>query len=327
MRLGIIPILLGAGPRPLGGRSSIGRRAVALASIAVVAGAAASCERSDAGASAGRISVVASFYPLAEAAARVGGDDVAVTDLTPPGVEPHDLELDPNQVADLADADVVLYLGGGFQPAVEDAVAAAASGQRIDVLRGMPTTSAPPETGESTALEVDPHVWLDPVLMRRIVGVVRRALDRADPSREARFERNAAAFDDQLAALDADYRAGLASCRLRTIVTTHAAFGYLASEYGLTQEPITGISPEAEPDPKRLAGLVSMIERNGTTTIFTEPLVSSKVADTLASEAGVATAVLNPLEGLTPDQIASGADYVSVMRDNLAALRRGLGCS
>lgn len=293
----------------------------------MVAAAASACATTGAGTRDRAISVVASFYPLAEAAARVGGDVAAVTDLTPPGVEPHDLELDPDQVGEIADADVVLYLGGGFQPAVEDAVAAAATGERIDVLRGVAPAPAPADAGRSTQEVTDPHVWLDPVLMRRVVAAVERGLTRAEPASEGQFERNAAAFDEQLARLDDDYRSGLASCRRRTIVTTHAAFGYLAAEYGLSQVPITGMSPEAEPDPKRLAALAAMIERDGTTTIFTEPLVSAKVADTLASETGATTAALNPLEGLTSEQIARGEDYLTVMRENLAALRRGLGCA
>ena len=258
----------------------------------------------------------------------VGGPVVAVTNLTPPGVEPHDLELDPEQVAEIAGADLVLYLGEGFQPAVQDAVDVVAEGEHVDLLQGIGRARTTSEPGEPSAGDVvDPHVWLDPVLMRRIVDRIAETLGRLDPAHAAGFRNRADAFDADLAELDEEYRSGLSSCRRRVLVTSHAAFGYLADRYGLTQEPITGLSPEAEPDPERLAQLAADVQRTGTTTIFTETLVSPKVAQTLAREAGVTTAVLNPLEGLTQQQVQAGDDYLSVMRSNLAALRRGLDCA
>ena len=299
----------------------------AAAALVLVFAASCATDASSPDSSGDRLSVVASFYPLSEAAARVGGPVVAVTNLTPPGAEPHDLELDPEQVTDIADADLVLYLGEGFQPAVQDAVGAVAEGEHVDLL-DIPETRSTSEPGEASVGEVvDPHIWLDPVLMRRIVVRVAETLSRLDPERAVAFQNRAAAFGADLAELDDDYRSGLSSCRLRVLVTSHAAFGYLADRYGLTQEPITGISPEAEPDPARLAQLAADVERTGTTTIFTETLVSPKVAQTLAREAGVVTAVLNPIEGLTAQQAQMGEDYLSVMRSNLAALRRALECA
>jgi zinc transport system substrate-binding protein len=305
-----------------------GPRRIRVAAAALVLVLAASC-----GADAGSgspddgLSIVASFYPLSEAAAKVGGPVVAVTNLTPPGVEPHDLELDPEQVAEIADADLVLYLGEGFQPAVQDAVDVVAEGEHVDLLQGIGNARTTSESLEPSAGDVvDPHVWLDPVLMRRIVDRIAETLGRLDPH-AAGFRTRADVFDADLAEIDEQYRSGLSSCRRRVLVTSHAAFGYLADRYGLTQEPITGLSPEAEPDPERLAQLAADVQRTGTTTIFTETLVSPKVAQTLAQEAGVTTAVLNPLEGLTQQQVQAGENYLSVMRSNLAALRRGLECS
>lgn len=290
---------------------------------------AASCATdAGSGSSGDRLSIVASFYPLSEAAARVGGPVVTVTNLTPPGVEPHDLELDPEQVAEIADADLVLYLGEGFQPAVQDAVGVVAEGEYVDLLQGIAGARSASEPGEPSGGDVvDPHVWLDPVLMRRIVDRIAETLSQLDPGHAAAFDDRARAFDADLEELDDEYRSGLSSCRRRVLVTSHAAFGYLADRYGLTQEPITGISPEAEPDPARLAQLAADVERTGTTTVFTETLVSPKVAQTLAQEVGVVTAVLNPLEGLTPRQAQLGEDYLSVMRSNLATLRQALDCT
>ena len=286
--------------------------------------AAPACDASTA-AAPGTIRVVTAFYPLAEAVEEVGADRVSVTDLTPPGVEPHDLELTPSQIRAIADADLVFYLGGGFQPAVEDAVADA-EGRAVDVSAGLRTLPVPPADAEPD-LSADPHVWLDPVLFGRIVDEVERALAGASPGDAAAFASNAAAFDRRLANLDAAYRNGLARCTRDVIVTSHAAFGYLAARYGLRQQAIAGLSPDVEPPPQRLNELRALVERGGITTIFTEELLPSDVADTIASATGATTAVLNPLESLTSDEVASGADYDSVMRGNLAELRRALGCS
>ena len=270
-------------------------------------------------------SVVASFYPLAEAAEQVGGANVSVTNLTAPGVEPHDLELTPDQMEAITTADVVLYLGGGFQPAVEDAIKDA-QGAVVDVSEGLRDLPVP-STETSPGLTADPHVWLDPVAYGQVVERVESALAEVDPSGASTFATNADAFTARLTSLDREYRSGLASCDRTIIVTSHAAFGYLAQRYGLQQEPIAGLSPEAEPDPQRLADLKALVEQTGVTTIFTEDLVSPKVAETLASETGISTAVLNPLESITPDQLAAGQDYVSIMQENLDTLRRALGCS
>jgi zinc transport system substrate-binding protein len=292
-----------------------------MALVALFAGA---CSISNNGRSGDKLTVVAGFYPLAEAAHEVGGGLVDIRNLTPPGVEPHDLELTPNEIAAIQSADVVLYLGHGFAPAVEQASAQAGS-KAIDLLQGMPLEQGVPEEGQTGAV-TDPHVWLDPVLYRRAVDRVEQALVKARPQDMATFQANAKAFDARLDQLDNEYRTGLTGCARNVIVTAHAAFGYLSARYGLVQEPISGLSPDAEPSPQRLAQLVDLVRRDGVTTIFTEELVSPKVAETLAREVGVKTAVLNPLEGLTKQEVAAGQDYVSVMRSNLKTLEAALGC-
>lgn len=262
-----------------------------------------------------RPAVVASFYPLAEAARQVGGDRVRVQNLTPPGAEPHDLELTASQVADIQDAEVVLVLGEDFQPAVETAAAGRAG--TVELLSALG-----PAAGDSD----DPHVWLDPMLFAAVVDQVAGALGRAEPAQRAAFAAGAEAYKAQLATLDADYRTGLSDCARREILTAHEAFGRLADRYGLTQESIAGLSPETEPEPDRLAELADLVRDRGVTTIFTETLVSPRVADALARETGARTEVLDPLEGLSRDDADDGATYLSVMRDNLAKLRVALGC-
>ncbi len=276
----------------------------ALALIAAGCGAASGAK--------GRTTAVAAFYPLAYAAEQVGGAKVEVRNLTPPGAEPHDIELTPGDVGRLQQADVVLYLSHGFQPAVEQAVASA-RGKRVDVLAGLGLRrGVGDEAGKS-----DPHVWLDPVLYARIVRRIGAVL--GDPARAAGLAR-------RVLALDAEYRRGLAHCARRDFVTSHAAFGYLAARYGLHQIPITGIDPESEPSPQRLSRLIALVRREHVTTVFFERLVSPRLAETVARDAGAKVAVLDPIEGLTPAEQSHGDTYLTLMRRNLRELRSALGC-
>jgi zinc transport system substrate-binding protein len=299
-------------------------RLILILSLSLTLAAGSACSPSSPDPDGRRVAVVASFYPIAEAARRVGGDLVTVTNLTAPGVEPHDLELTPDQVEAIATADLVLYLGGGFQPAVEDAVDQA-EGTVVDVMSGIETETPP--SGSEEGLDVDPHVWLDPERYSQIVDEVRSALADIDPSHVGAFAAGASRFQDELNELDEEFRTGLADCQRATIVTNHAAFGYLAAAYGLTLVGISGLDPEAEPDPRRIAEIRELVRSQGITTIFTEDLVSPKVAETLADEAGVGTAVLHTVEGLTDDEVAAGEDFVSQMRKNLSTLREALACA
>jgi zinc transport system substrate-binding protein len=285
--------------------------------------------------------VVAAFYPLAYAATRVGADGVDVTNLTPVGAEPHDVELTARDVERVRSASVVLYLGGGFQPALER-ILRNADVRAVDLLEGLELrhgAEAPAHghedeehsdehghddehAGEDERADdaeeiVDPHVWLDPL---RYAAMVERI------GTELGAEERAAELVNELEQLHAEYEEGLADCARREIVTSHAAFGYLAERYDLLQISIAGLSPEAEPSPRSLEALVEEVREHDATTVFFETLVSPRLAETVAREAGTATAVLNPLEGLTREEAESGADYVSVMRENLAVLHRALGC-
>ncbi len=293
------------------------------------------------------LQVVASFYPVAEAAGRVAGGRAEVTNLTPAGTEPHDLELSPRQVDQLQDADLVIYLGGGFQPALER-VASRRKGAKVDLLQALPLEKGVVEAGEAGGhagepeehageetggkggeeqeAGLDPHFWLDPALMEKAVERIQQALVEVRPEDRAEFERNATTYRAELRELDGRYRTALSTCRRKELVTSHAAFHYLAKRYGLSQEPIAGLSPEAEPDPRRLAELTDLVRRHNATTIFYETLVPPEVAETLARQTGTKTAVLNPLEGLTSEQEQKGASYVSVMDENLTALRDALAC-
>ena len=255
--------------------------------------------------------VVASFYPLAFAAQQIGGDTIDVRNLTPPGVEPHDLELSGSDVRTIADADLVLYFGEGFQPSLQAAIDST-SAHGVDLLDAVKTR--PGGDGEPG---VDPHVWLDPVRYAAIAERIGEELDRRPEGEQ---------FAAKLRALDREFRRGLSGCKRDEIVTSHAAFGYLAERYGLKQVAITGIAPEVEPTPRDLEQVVREVRAVGATTVFFETLVSPRLAETVAREVGAKTAVLDPIEGLTAEEAAAGEDYFSVMRENLAALRKALGC-
>ena len=255
--------------------------------------------------------VVAAFYPLAFAAEQIGGDEVTVENLTPPGVEPHDLELSAGDIQTIGSAEVVLYLGSGFQPALEKAIDST-SANGVDLLAAVETH----EGGEEEH-GVDPHVWLDPIRYAAIAQRIGEELER---------KTEAAAFADRLEVLDGEFRRGLSGCEHDEIVTSHAAFGYLAERYGLKQVAITGLSPEAEPTPRDLEQVVDEVRAVGATTVFFETLISPRLAQTVAREVGAQTAVLDPIEGLAENEAAAGEDYFSVMRENLAALRKALAC-
>ena len=288
---------------------------------------AAHATRSDHSDSKKKVTVTAAFFPLAAAVAQVGGSLVKVTNLTPAGVEPHDIELNTQQAESVLDADLAVMVGNGFQPQVED-IAADRSGPTLNVLKALPINAGDKKVEEGDATALDPHVWLDPVLYQSVVDAIASALSKVDPDHAADYTANAAAYNAKLATLNTEYETGLANCSRQLLVTAHEAFGWLTQRYGLTQEGIAGISPDAEPNPQRLADLTDLVEKKGVTTIYTEDLVSPKVSRTLAREAGgLKTATLNPLEGLTAKQTKAGATYISEMQDNLQAIQKGLGCS
>jgi zinc transport system substrate-binding protein len=281
---------------------------------------------SEAGSGEGRVSVVASVYPLEFVLERVGGDAIQVEGLTATGVEPHDLELSSSQIVDLVEADLVVYVGGGFQPALEDALQDVESARQLDVLAGRDLIQGAEghghEEDEAHAEgEEDPHVWLDPSLLAAITEEVGTRLAELDPTRAATYETNAEALSEELIGLDGDFETGLAHCKSREFVTSHAAFGYLASRYGLEQVSVSGIDPEAEPSPQRLAEVARFVDEHDVRVIFFEELAPADLAETLARETGATTDVLATLE-TAPEE----GDYVDAMRSNLERLRGALGC-
>ena len=257
--------------------------------------------------------VVTGFYPLQWVTQRIAGDHASVSSLTSPGREPHDLELTIRQTADVEDADLVVY-EKGLQPAVDEAIATT---DQAHLVEAMSVSSTQERDGTA-----DPHVWLDPQNMVRIAQAVETQLSAIDAQHAADYRQAFERVREDLAGVDQAYRRQLQHCRLHTVVVSHDAYGYLPTPFSF--EAIDGLSPDAEPSPARLAELRDLIRSEHLTTVFTEPLGSAAMADTLAASAGVRTAVLDPIEGLT-DQTAS-QDYLTLMRQDLAALREANSC-
>lgn len=300
---------------PARARAFVALLALGVAALAGCAGGSGTARR-EAGST---VRVVAAFYPLAFVLGRVGGGAVRVDDLTPPGVEPHDVELSPKQAGLVQGATLLVYVKG-MAPAV-DAVAGSAA-HALDVATVTPLVAARKAVDGSTEGGRDPHVWLDPVLVQRLAAAVGERLAALDPPRAEGYRERAQALVRELAGLDGAFRTGLSHCARRELVTSHAAFGYLADRYGLSQVAITGFTPEAEPASGRVAQVAGYARAHHVTTVYFESLVSPKVAQTVASSIGARTAVLDPIE----TRPASG-DYLTAMRADLATLRAGQGCS
>lgn len=280
----------------------------------------------------GALTVSTSFYPIQYLAQAIGGEHVAVTSVTPTNVEPHDFELSPKDVTALSASSLVLYVSG-FQPSLDDALAQVSGPAVVDLAGSVDlvhhdgveeeheegATEAAHDHGAAAAL--DPHFWLDPVRMQAAAKAVEAALAQADPAHADDYAANLDTLNATLTDLNTSYSTGLGHCERTTFVTSHAAFGYLADRYGLTQASISGVDPESEPSPAELAEVKKIVESTGTTTIFTEELVSPETAQAVAAETGAQTRVLSPIES-APES----GDYAGVMRTNLEELRTALSC-
>ena len=335
------------------------KRILAAACAAATALALSACTSTassgDSSSKDGKLTVMASFYPLQYLAEKIGGEHVSVTSLTPEGAEPHDLELSPKMVDSLSSADAVVYLAG-FQSAVDEAIEQQAPKTVIDVspaanlIEAGTDANHPAEdeeeatdeaqSGETEAhdhdhegheheghehhhdMSADPHFWLDPTRMAHAATLVGDKLAEADSAHADVYKANAKALVEELNTLSDTLVTKTSSCKVKTFVTAHTAFGYLADRTGLTQVGISGLDPESSPSPARLAEIAQIAKEQGVTTIFTEALIDPKVAQTLADDLGITTAVLDPIESQTD----ASKDYAATMNSNIDALTKALDC-
>lgn len=274
-----------------------------------------------------KLAVTVAAYPLQFLAERILGTSGTVTNLTAPGAEPHDLELSAKQIADMASADAVIYIAN-FQTSVDQAIASTPPKLAIDVAKGITLLSAG-EDGAATGGEIpanafDPHIWLSPQNMITMARTINTALGAANPALASTLSANTDALVADLSALNDSFHSGLATCQRTEFITSHAAFGYLAHDYGLQQIPIAGLDPTQEPTAARIADVQKLAKQYGVTTIFFETLVANTVANSIAGDLGLKTAVLDPIEGIT--STSAGTNYLEVMQSNLKALQEANGC-
>ena len=306
------------------------------------------------------LTVSTSFYPIAYLAEAIGGPLVKVSTVTPPNVEPHDFELSGKETAELGKADLIAYVPG-FQPSLDKAVKEVGSGPTVvdlskpanlvhhegveeehehgeEATDGASASAAATaqaseaehdehghdehaEGGEGHDGNLDPHFWLDPDRMIKVAEALEASFAKIDPANANDYKAGLDKLKTALTGVDNQYKQGFTSCQHKTFITSHAAFGYMADRYGLTQASISGIDPETEPSPAEMANIKSVVEKTGVKTIFTEELVSDAPAKAIAAETDAKTSVLSPLES-KPER----GDYTDAMTSNLERLRSAMEC-
>lgn len=258
-----------------------------------------------------KIRVVTSFYPLYFFAQQIGGDKVSVVNLTPAGTEPHDYEPTPKDIVEIEKSKLLVLNGVGLEAWGDKVTKNINQNKTLVVVAGKNIVDG---------ANSDPHIWLSPQLATQMVEKIKVGLEQIDSVNTAYYEARASELKNNLSLLHTEYQKGLAGCQNKNIITSHAAFAYVGIAYGFRPVPIAGLSPDTEPSPRQLGDIVQVARKNNTKYIFFESLVSSKLSETIAREVGAQTLVLNPLEGLTPDEVAQGKDYFTEMRSNLQNL-------
>jgi zinc transport system substrate-binding protein len=279
-----------------------------------------------------KLKVVASFYPLADFAKQVGGQAVDITNMTPAGAEPHDFEPKAQDIQNIYKSQIFIFNGAGLDPWADkiqsdlesNGVKTIKMSDNFQILKPLDIVGS--IDGEQEDTTQDPHIWTDPVLVKKQVQIIRDMFDSVDSTRKTIYDQNADSFTSQLDSLDSSFRSTLKDCVQNEVVTSHNFLQYLGNEYGFSSIPISGISPDSEPSSKKLAELADLIKSKNIKYIFTENLISPKLSQTIAAETGAQVLVLNPIEGLSDDQIAQGQNYLSVQKDNLKNLSIALEC-
>jgi zinc transport system substrate-binding protein len=276
-----------------------------------------------------QLTVAASFYPIAEIVQRVGGDDVQLLALTAPGVEPHDSELSAKQLEELTTADIVFYIGGGFQPDLEKAIASLPdTAIAIDLLKSVDLISAKDDTeghdhGHS---DTDPHVWLDPANMVKMSTVVSQEIAKAEASLASGLKNRQTEYANELNEVGTLMDTTFAACDRKELVTAHDAFAYFTTRANLVAVPISGIDPENEPSAKELEATAKIARDEDVTTVFFEEILPKAFADTVAKTINASIDSINAVETISQSDLDAGVTYSSIMKSNIAKISTALGC-
>lgn len=264
-----------------------------------------------------KINITTSFYPLAYLAEKISGDHGFVTNITPPGTEPHDFEPTPKEVAKIYQSALFVFNGGGIDTWAEKLHADLQTKEVLTIKM---------DNELVLSAKSDPHFWLDPTIMSQQADIILASLIKIDSRHTEEYNKNWNKLKNDLAELDREYQSGLANCELREIVTSHDAFGYLASRYNFSVFHILGISPEDDPSPKKIAEIADLARSKNIKYIFFETIASPKLSQTIANEIGASTLVLDPIEGLLEQDLKNNQDYISIMKNNLTNLKTAMVC-
>jgi len=282
-----------------------------------------------------KVKVVTSFYPLYFFTSEITGDKAVVSNITPAGAEPHEYEPTARDIASIENSDLLILNGGGLESWGEN-IKTNLNNKNTNVItagEGLITIESKEEEHEEEEHEghhhhgTDPHIWLSPVLAIQMVDKIESGLSLKDPNNSSYYKANALIIKNKLSILNEEFKQGLITCKSKDIITSHSAFAYLAQSYGLNQIPIAGLSSEEEPSSKEMTEIAKFAKNNNVKYIFFETLISPKLSETIAKEIGAQTLVLNPIEGLTENEINNGKDYFSEMRSNLVNLKIALQCT
>lgn len=271
-----------------------------------------------------KIQVSASFYPLYFFSKEIGGIGADVKNVTPSGAEPHEYEPTAKDIAQIQESQMLVLNSEGFEPWGEN-IQKNISENIIIVIAGEGLANRQmSQEGENIK---DPHIWLNPILAKNMADKIAEGFIKIDSANKDYYQSNTDKLKLGLDDLDKKYKQGLGNCKQKNIITSHAAFSYLAAAYGLNQVAIAGLSPESEPSSKQLSKIVKFAEENNVKHIFFESLASPKLSETIAREIGAKTLVLNPIEGLNADELKEGKNYFTEMENNLKNLKIALECS
>ena len=272
--------------------------------------------------------IVTTIYPLYDFTKQVVGDKANVILLVPAGAEPHDWEPAPSDLVTIKKADLFIYNGAGMEVWIDKLQGSVLEGKRVLRASDYVTVLSAQYTEDGAPAPmgaIDPHIWLDLANARLIVNGITTAVTEIDGDNADYYTNNSSNYVAQIQALHEEYSQSLSRASQLQIITSHAAFGYMAHRYGLQQIAIMGIQPDAEPTAQRMGEIINYVKANGIKYIFTETLISPRLSETIAKESGAQTLVLNPIEGLTDDEIAQGESYLSQMKLNLVNLKHALG--
>lgn len=285
--------------------------------------------------SSDKVSIYTTVYPLQYFAEQIGGEHVEVSSIYPPGTNEHTFEPTQQDMMKLADSDLFFYIGLGLEGFVDNAKKTLANENvsMIETTHGIDeeklhastaTHEHEHEEDDHHHGDVDPHVWLSPVISQDLALSIKNELVKKDAKHEADYEKNYDALVKKLQQLDNSYKTMAKDAETKEFYVSHAAFGYIAGTYGLKQVSVAGLNSQDEPSQKELTQIVAQAKKDNIQYILFEQNVSSKLATVIQNDIGAKDLIAHNLSVLTKEDIAAKRDYFSIMEDNLETFKTAL---